>query len=277
MWTDTYVNVASRTTATTATTPTTATTAATATATTAATTAVHGEHCLQFLRHECCLLTRKGLGVSMCQECAVGFYASIERKMRVTGVVEEGQCAERCPCPHGHAVLRHAFKHPCSHTHPLLDGRRPQPSEWTGIGTTADVGFDAQELWGGHPSCDPAPLTTSFGTVGQCERWHRAMVPSTRHSTLGPGVAGWVPRCDLAPQSTSFGTVALRERQHLTVTPTTRHNAICLCPYGTDSASLPVLQPSRQSSVEVSFWNSTSLGGTLSLSSRGLDVDGIRF
>ena len=32
--------------------------------------------------------------------------------------------------------------------------------------TTPPFG-DAQKPWGGHPSCDPAPLTTSFGTVGQ--------------------------------------------------------------------------------------------------------------
>ena len=74
----------------------------------------------------------------------------------------------------------------------------------------------------GTPSCDPAPQTTSFGTVGQWERRQQAMVPSTRASTLGPGVAGWaLLRCDLAPQSTSFGTMALRERQHLAMTPST--------------------------------------------------------
>ena len=28
------------------------------------------------------------------------------------------------------------------------------------------------------PSCDPAPLTTSFETVGQWERWHRTMAGS---------------------------------------------------------------------------------------------------
>ena len=39
---------------------------------------------------------------------------------------------------------------------------------------------DAQKPWGGHPSCAPAPLTTSFGTVGQWERRHRAMVERTK-------------------------------------------------------------------------------------------------
>ena len=38
----------------------------------------------------------------------------------------------------------------------------------------------AQKPWGGPPSCDPAPLTTSFGTVGQWERRHRAMVERTK-------------------------------------------------------------------------------------------------
>ena len=69
----------------------------------------------------------------------------------------------------------------------------------------------AQKSWGGHPRCDLAPLTTSFGTVGQWERQHLTMA-----ATTSPEVVGWAPpRCDLAPQSTSFGTVALRERQHL--------------------------------------------------------------
>ena len=38
----------------------------------------------------------------------------------------------------------------------------------------------------GHSSCDLAPLTASFGTVGQWKRQHRATVPSTRSSTHGP-------------------------------------------------------------------------------------------
>ena len=36
----------------------------------------------------------------------------------------------------------------------------------------------AQKSWGGHPRCDLAPLTTSFGTVGQWERQHLAMAGS---------------------------------------------------------------------------------------------------
>ena len=54
-----------------------------------------------------------------------------------------------------------------------------------GTDTTTTFGhpaFDAQELWGGHPSCDLAPLTTSFGTMGQWERRHRATAPTTRHN-----------------------------------------------------------------------------------------------
>ena len=58
-------------------------------------------------------------------------------------------------------------------------------SEWTRFGTDTITthghpAFDAQELRGGHSSCDPAPLTTSFGTVGQWERQHRATCLSTR-------------------------------------------------------------------------------------------------
>ena len=36
----------------------------------------------------------------------------------------------------------------------------------------------ARKSWGGHPRCDLAPLTTSFGTVGQWERQHLAMAGS---------------------------------------------------------------------------------------------------
>ena len=38
----------------------------------------------------------------------------------------------------------------------------------------------AQKSWGGHPRCDLAPLTTSFGTVALRERQHLAMAGS-RH------------------------------------------------------------------------------------------------
>ena len=41
----------------------------------------------------------------------------------------------------------------------------------------------AQKSWGGHPRCDLAPLTTSFGTVGQWERQHLAMADFTFHAT----------------------------------------------------------------------------------------------
>ena len=115
--------------------------------------------------------------------------------------------------------------------------KKPRPCECCSLSSVSGIGtdtitthghpaFDAQESRGGHSSCDPAPLTTSLGTVGQ---W-------------------W--------------------RQLLAMTPTTRHNATRLCHYDTDMASLPVLQHSRQSSAEVSCWNSTSLGGTSPLSSR---------
>ena len=37
----------------------------------------------------------------------------------------------------------------------------------------------AQKSWCGHPRCDLAPLTTSFGTVGQWERQHLAMAATS--------------------------------------------------------------------------------------------------
>ena len=40
----------------------------------------------------------------------------------------------------------------------------------------------------GPPWCDLAPLTTSFGTVGQWERQHLAMA-----ATSSPEVVGWAP------------------------------------------------------------------------------------
>ena len=46
----------------------------------------------------------------------------------------------------------------------------------------------ARKSWGGHPRCDLAPLTTSFGTVGQWERQHLAMA-----ATSSPEVVGWAP------------------------------------------------------------------------------------
>ena len=38
-----------------------------------------------------------------------------------------------------------------------------------------------QKSWSGHTRCDLAPLTTSFGTVGQWERQHLAMAGSRHH------------------------------------------------------------------------------------------------
>ena len=62
----------------------------------------------------------------------------------------------------------------------------PTPQGTTALTTPPFVkaGFDCRnnttvgrrpEAVGWAPSCDPAPLTTSFGTVGQWERRHRAM------------------------------------------------------------------------------------------------------
>ena len=92
----------------------------------------------------------------------------------------------------------------CNATATHIAPVRTQHAPVTGTSTYAG------KSWGGHPRCDLAPLTTSFGTVGQWERQHLAMA-----ATTSPEVVGGRPRCDLAPQSTSFGTLALRERQHL--------------------------------------------------------------
>ena len=67
----------------------------------------------------------------------------------------------------------------------------PSPQGTTASTTPPFVraGYDCQnnttvrrrpEAVSGHPSCAPAPLTTSFGTVGQWERRHRAMVERTK-------------------------------------------------------------------------------------------------
>ena len=52
---------------------------------------------------------------------------------------------------------------------------RTQHASFTGTSTYA------QKSWGGHPRCDLAPLTTSFGTVGQWERQHLAMAGARHH------------------------------------------------------------------------------------------------
>ena len=74
-------------------------------------------------------------------------------------------CTDTCTCstpsatfhrhPHrnAHANVQHCSTHRNTHTY-------------------------AQKSWGGHPRCDLAPLTTSFGTVGQWERQHLAMAGS---------------------------------------------------------------------------------------------------
>ena len=115
----------------------------------------------------------------------MGLCASIERKK-----VEYQQYAERCPCPPGHAVLSCDTPHtniPVRTHTPLLDERRPQlvsgnqPSGWTGIGTDTSAAhshpaFGAQELRGGHTSCDPAPppglWVSGSASTGQLFRQH---------------------------------------------------------------------------------------------------------
>ena len=61
------------------------------------------------------------------------------------------------------------------------------------ITTHGHPAFDAQELWGGHPSCDPAPLTTSFGTVALRERQHRAITPQYGRQPQPPSAASSLP------------------------------------------------------------------------------------
>ena len=51
------------------------------------------------------------------------------------------------------------------------------------ISTHGHPAFDAQDLWGGLPSCDLAPLTT-FGTVALRERQHLAVTP--QHAPTQP-------------------------------------------------------------------------------------------
>ena len=64
----------------------------------------------------------------------------------------------------------------------------------------------AQKPWGGPPSCDPAPLTTSFGSVGQWERRHRAMVErkkGRRPKNRPSDTRGGDPKTDLRKEELS--------------------------------------------------------------------------
>ena len=49
----------------------------------------------------------------------------------------------------------------------------------------------AQKLLGGHPRCDLAPLTTSFGTVGQWERQHLAMTATCPEGEAWAASRNW--------------------------------------------------------------------------------------
>ena len=93
----------------------------------------------------------------------------------------------------------------------LKSSKCDEQSEWTGIGTETSAthghpAVDAQELWGGDTSCDPALLTASFGLCvsgsASTRQWCRQhdFQPSAQESRGGS------PLCDLAPQSTSFGS-----------------------------------------------------------------------
>ena len=48
-----------------------------------------------------------------------------------------------------------------------------------------------QKSWGGHPRCDLAPLTTSFGTVGQWERQHVAMAATCPEGEAWAASRNW--------------------------------------------------------------------------------------
>ena len=60
----------------------------------------------------------------------------------------------------------------CNATATHIAPVRTQHAPVTGTSTYA------RKSWGGLPRCDLAPLTTSFGTVGQWERQHVAMAAS---------------------------------------------------------------------------------------------------
>ena len=49
----------------------------------------------------------------------------------------------------------------------------------------------AQKSWGLHTRCDPAPLTTSFGTVGQWERQHLAMTATCPEGEAWAASRNW--------------------------------------------------------------------------------------
>ena len=49
----------------------------------------------------------------------------------------------------------------------------------------------ARKSWGGHPRCDLAPLTTSFGTVGQWERQHLAMTATCLEGEAWAASRNW--------------------------------------------------------------------------------------
>ena len=49
----------------------------------------------------------------------------------------------------------------------------------------------ARKSWGGHPRCDLAPLTTSFGTVGQWERQHLAMTATCPEGEAWAASRNW--------------------------------------------------------------------------------------
>ena len=65
----------------------------------------------------------------------------------------------------------------------------------------------AQKSRGGHPSCDPAQLTTSSGTVGQWEHRHRAMAGSRHLHYPRNGIAHFVARINYLNSSADTTSV----------------------------------------------------------------------
>ena len=78
-----------------------------------------------------------------------------------------------------------------------------------------------------------------------------SVYPRKGRGTDSPGVARSALLCDLVPQRSSFGTGCFAGTPAPGNDSATRPNATCLCHYGTDAASLTVLQLSRQFTTEL--------------------------
>ena len=140
---------------------------------------------------------------------------------------------------------------PHDHLSQRLNRRSGPISGPTRLPQTANIGFDrpGTALWGRplliqHLSVHPARA------VALGERWQQATVPSARLPTR-PRSRGEGPlQCDLAPQGTLLwdwhcGNAGTGQRLHNAPTQP------CVRPCGTDAASSPVQQPSRQFATEL--------------------------